>query len=133
MSEYSLDAFPPSADLETVPVLRALVQAHRQLAELKGVARTIPNEGMLISTLSLQEAQSSSEIENIITTQDALYRYQIQPDQSDPVSKEVAHYAEGLLDTPILYLSRYISQTKSGYYQALQRVRNENDWEQWLL
>lgn len=40
---------------------------------------------------------------------------------------------EGLLDTPILYLSRYISQTKAGYYRALQGVRDENDWEQWLL
>jgi len=248
MSTYSLALFPPTVALETEPVLRALVMAHRYLAELKGVARTIPNEGLLISTLSLQEAQSSSEIENIITTQDALYKYRIQPEGADPVSKEVAHYVdgldigfqqvrqdglltlktileiqatlegnnagfrrtpgtvlkneqtgetvytppspelipdmmatlerfihsddeldplvrmalihhqfesihpfydgngrtgriinilclvkEGLLDTPILYLSRYISQTKSSYYHALQQVRDNNDWEQWLL
>ena len=248
MSTYSLQAFPPKLSLETEPVLRALVLAHRYLAELKGVARSIPNEGLLISTLSLQEAQSSSEIENIITTQDALYKYQIQPQLADPVNKEVAHYVEGLdigfrqvrqdgiltlntvlaiqavlegndagfrktpgtllkneqtgevvyeppspeqvpalmsslerfihdeskidplvrmalvhhqfesihpfydgngrtgriinilllvreglLDTPILYLSRYISQTKSSYYQTLQHVRDHNDWEQWIL
>lgn len=248
MTAYSLELFPPPVALETEPVLRALVLAHRYLAELKGVARTIPNEGLLISTLSLQEAQSSSEIENIITTQDALYKYQIQPEGADPVSKEVAHYVDGLnigfrqvrqdglltlktilevqatlegnnagfrktpgtvlkneqtgeivyappspefvpdmmatlerfihgddgldplvrmalihhqfesihpfydgngrtgriinilclvkddlLDTPILYLSRYISQTKSSYYHALQQVRDSNDWEQWLL
>ena len=96
MNAYSLNLFPPAVSLETEPVLRALVLAHRYLAELKGVARTIPNEGLLISTLSLQEAQSSSEIENIITTQDALYKYQIQPDRADPVSKVVAHYVEGL-------------------------------------
>ena len=96
MSIYDLTVFPPPQLLETEAVLRALVLAHRHLAELKGVAQTIPNEGLLISTLSLQEAQSSSEIENIITTQDALYKYQIQPLRADPVSKEVAHYVEGL-------------------------------------
>jgi Fic family protein len=248
MSEYSLTSFPPAQSLETEEVLRALVLAHRYLAELKGIAQTIPNEGLLISTLSLQEAQSSSEIENIITTQDALYKYQIQPQRADPVSKEVAHYVkgldigfrqvrennilplntilsvqsvlegnnagfrktpgillkndqtgeiiyeppspekipglmatleqfihgdneldplvrmalihhqfesihpfydgngrtgriinilylvkEGLLDTPILYLSRYISQTKLTYYQSLQQVRDNYDWEQWII
>lgn len=240
--------FPPKGPLETPAVLRALVSAHRRLAELKGVARTIPNEGLLVSTLSLQEAQSSSEIENIITTQDALYRYQVQPSSVDPASKEVAWYAdglsvgfravretgllplntilrvqsvlegndagfrrtpgtvlrneqsgeivyeppdpervpdlmaelerylntdgpedplvrmavahhqfetihpfydgngrtgrivnilflvrEGLLDSPILYLSRYISQTKPEYYTELQKVRETGDWEGWLL
>ena len=79
MSTYSLLSFPPDVSLETKPVLRALVLAHRYLAELKGVARTIPNEGLLISTLSLQEAQSSSEIENIITTQDAFINIRFSP------------------------------------------------------
>ena len=248
MNRDFLTSYPPTQSLETDVVLRELVQAHRYLAELKGVARSIPNEGLLISTLSLQEAQSSSEIENIITTQDALYKYQIQPNSADPVSKEVAHYAEGLdigfrqvrnsglltlntiiavqqelegndagyrktpgtilkneltgevvyeppspehipvlmsvleqfihadnnldplvrmalihhqfesihpfydgngrtgriinilylvkeglLDTPILYLSRYISQTKMEYYKCLQQVRDNNEWEQWLV
>jgi Fic family protein len=66
------------------------------LAELKGVAKTIPNEGILLSTLALQEAQSRSAIENIITTQDALYKYQVQNEGLDPVAKEVAHYAQAL-------------------------------------
>jgi len=250
--------FPPQGLLETPAVLRALVAAHRHLAELKGVARSIPNERLLVSTLSLQEAQSSSEIENIITTQDALYRYQVQPGSVDPASKEVAWYAQslevgfqavrasgllrlstileiqatlegndaglrrtpgtvlknersgevvyeppspeqlpelmdelvdwihaadsrvihtitdsdldplvrmavmhhqfetihpfydgngrtgrilnilylvraGLLDSPILYLSRYISQTKAEYYALLQQVRDSGEWEAWLL
>src|SRR5690606_28569387 len=90
------ELFPPKGPLETPAVLRALVAAHRHLAELKGVARSIPNERLLVSTLSLQEAQSSSEIENIITTQDALYRYQVQPGSVDPASKEVAWYAQSL-------------------------------------
>ena len=222
--------------------------AHRNLAELKGVAKTIPNEAMLISMLALQEAQSSSAIENIITTQDKLYKYQLHSDSVDPVTKEVAFYAEalhlgykrvktmesltlntivemqeilegnragfrktpgtvlknertgevvfeppppnkvpeymsdlekfihteqaldplvcmalihhqfetihpfydgngrtgriinilylvlnGLLDTPILYLSRYINHTKDKYYKNLQAVRDHNDWESWVI
>ena len=248
MAQAALEKLPPAQELETAPVLRALIDAHRHLAELKGVAKTIPNEGILISTLSLQEAQSSSEIENIITTQDALYKEELQTSISDPVAKEVAFYAaalrsgynkvkdqsaltlntilevqetvegnragfrktpgtvlknettgevvfeppspevvpqymsdleqfinadqnldplvcmalihhqfetihpfydgngragriinilylvmSGLLDTPILYLSRYINQTKHEYYEELQRARDTGEWEAWLL
>lgn len=248
MVNGKLNKLPPVQDLETPKVLRALVSAHRHLAELKGVAKTIPNEGILISTLSLQEAQSSSEIENIITTQDALYKQELQSRISDPVAKEVAYYAvalrsgydkvkrqnaltlntilevqetlegnragfrktpgtvlkndrtgeiifeppspelvpqyvadlehfinseqnfdtlicmalihhqfetihpfydgngrtgriinilylvlTGLLDTPILYLSRFINQTKVEYYTELQNARDNGEWEPWLL
>jgi len=55
-------------------VLRKLSSAHRYLAELKGMAASIPNESILINTLTLQEAKDSSEIENIITTHDELYK-----------------------------------------------------------
>ncbi len=245
---HFLQPLPPLEVLDTPDVLRALVLAHRHLAELKGVAKTIPNEGILISTLSMQEAQESSEIENIITTQDALYKYQLQEGNYDPVTKEVSHYTKallfgyskvkqkesislntiiaiqeilegnqagfrktpgtvlkneqsgdivfeppspekiaslmsdlekfihanteldplicmalihhqfetihpfydgngrtgriinilflvysGLLDTPILYLSRFINQTKAEYYQTLQKTRDTNDWQDWLL
>lgn len=248
MPHTALEKLPPPRELETAPVLRALVKAHRRLAELKGIAKTIPNEGILISTLSLQEAQSSSEIENIITTQDALYKEELQTSISDPVAKEVAYYAaalrsgfdkvkrrsaltlntimeiqealEGnragfrktpgtvlrnestgevvfeppspeliqnymteleqfinteqaldplvcmalihhqfetihpfydgngrtgriinilylvlseLLDTPVLYLSRYINQTKATYYKELQKVRDTGEWESWIM
>ena len=246
--EKLLAPLPPQIDLETPAVLKALIAAHRHLAELKGVAKTIPNGGMLISTLALQEAQSSSAIENIITTQDQLYKYQLQSDKVDPVTKEVAFYAQalhlgykevvkvealtlntiieiqgvlegnravlrktpgtilkneltgkvvfqppspdrllaymtgleqfmnhkqsldplvcmalihhqfetihpfydgngrtgrivnilylvlnGLLDTPILYLSRYINYRKDQYYSLLQTVRDTNEWEAWIL
>ena len=248
MTRTELNKLPPKQELETPAVLKALIAAHRHLAELKGVALTIPNEGILVSTLSLQEAQSSSEIENIITTQDALYKQELQTSVSDPVAKEVAFYATalrsgfdkvkqqealtlntildvqqtlegnragfrktpgtvlkndrtgevifeppspelipqymsdlesfinaeqkldplvcmalihhqletihpfydgngrtgriinilylvltGLLDTPILYLSRFINQTKDEYYKELQNVRDTNEWEAWLL
>lgn len=71
---YKIPTLPPDVDLETKPVLRALKEAHKHLAELKGRACTIPNQGILIDTLTLQEAAASSEIENIVTTQDELYQ-----------------------------------------------------------
>ena len=96
MTAPILAPLPPAGFSETPAILRELVQAHRHLAELKGVAKTIPNEGILLSTLALQEAQSSSAIENIITTQDALYKYQLQNEGLDPVAKEVSHYVQAL-------------------------------------
>ncbi len=62
---YIIPPLPPAVDLETVPVLKALAAANRALAELKGRAATIPNQGILIDTLALQEAKASSEVENI--------------------------------------------------------------------
>ena len=60
--------------IETTAVLKKTAQATRYLAELKGVALSIPNESILINTLVLQEAKNSSEIENIITTHDELFK-----------------------------------------------------------
>ncbi|HRD52085.1 MAG TPA: Fic/DOC family N-terminal domain-containing protein, partial [Flavobacteriales bacterium] len=64
---------PHGRNMETPAVLRKLAEAHRFLAELKGVASSIPNERILLDTLSLQEARDSSAIENIITTHDEVY------------------------------------------------------------
>lgn len=237
---------------ETRAVLKQAAEAHRYLAELKGVAATIPNEEILINTLTLQEARHSSEIENIITTQDDLYRAFVADKASiSPATKEVQDYAaalrvgfrsvrqsrlirlndilliqetleknqaglrklpgtalknqatgevvyeppqsaidiadlmenlvayinddalcdadplvkmaivhhqfesihpfydgngrtgriinmlylvsKGLLDLPVLYLSRYLIQTKARYYEELQAVRDTGHWEAWLL
>lgn len=249
---YSLSQIPVNTDLETKVVLRKLVQANKALAELKGLVATIPNERILINTLTLQEAKDSSAIENIITTQDELFQsdtasqtfttgaakevyayanalshgfaqvkeqrlltnnhiLEIQaileensagfrklpgtalrndatgeviynPPQDateivslmsslerfinddtlcdwDPLTKmAVIHHQfesihpfydgngrtgriinvlylvkEGLLDIPVLYLSRYINQNKDKYYRGLQAVRENNHWEDWLL
>ena len=62
---YTIPKLPPPPDLETVAVLKALAKANRALAELKGRAAVIPNQGILIDTLALQEAKASSEIENL--------------------------------------------------------------------
>jgi Fic family protein len=250
---YVIPTLPPAVDLETVPILKALAHANRALAELKGRAASIPNQGILISTLALQEAKASSEIENIVTTQDELFQTQLDTQyQVSPAAKEVALYRDalqlgyetllkthglipnsvliemfqllkrreggfrvtpgtalkqensgsivfvppqdareilahmgalesfinddalcgldplikmalihhqfesihpfpdgngrigrilnvlyltrtGLLDTPILYLSRHITQTKADYYRLLQAVRDHGAWADWVL
>ncbi len=248
---YKILPLPPQPDLETKAVLRKAVVANRFLAELKGVAATIPNESILINTLVLQEAKDSSAIENIVTTHDELFREAAFPDMAISAStKEVAHYRQalrvgfdavrksglltnnyileiqaelernragfrklpgtalksdsgrtvytppqdgtvilalmadlerfinqdelfdadplikmallhhqfesihpfydgngrtgrivnvlylvkqGLLDIPVLYLSRHIVRTKSDYYRLLQEVRDHDAWEDWVL
>ena len=226
-----LTTLPRPEHLETRAVLKQLVTAHRYLAELKGVAATIPNPEILINALSLQEAKDSSEIENIFTTQDELFKADVLSDSSrNAAAKEVRRYAaalrsgfermrgdhlitsnrivefhqilmgsdagirklpeiqalltdlerfmnddtvcaadplivmaiahhqfesihpfydgngragrilnslylvaKGLLDQPVLYLSGYIIDTKADYYSLLQRTRETNNWEPWLL
>jgi Fic family protein len=251
---YDLPDLPPQSVVETPAILKALTRAHRYLAELKGRAATIPNQGILIDTLSLQEAKASSEIENIVTTQDELFQTNAFPENpGSPAAKEVARYRDalhhgfneqrrldglltnnmiiamfrilkgtdggfretpgtalknestgalvyvppqdanavrdlmtalerfihvedaesdldpltrmaiihhqfesihpfpdgngrlgriinvlfltrcGLLDIPILYLSRFITQNKADYYKLLQDVRDTREWEPWLL
>lgn len=77
--------------------MRALAVANRALAELKGRAATIPNQGILIDTLALQEAKASSEIENIVTTQDELFQLDLFPDGLESgAAKEVARYRDAL-------------------------------------
>lgn len=252
-ASYAIPDLPPSVDLETVAVLKALAKANRALAELKGRAATIPNQGILIDTLALQEAKASSEIENIVTTQDELFHADLQMEgPGSPAAKEVALYRDalklgfhhlqesdglitnrtliemfrllkrreggfrvtpgtalkndftgevvyvppqdareieaamaalerfinedkhstldplvkmalihhqfesihpfpdgngrigrilnvlyltraGLLETPILYLSRHITRNKVDYYRLLQMVRSEGAWEEWVL
>ena len=250
MQDFILPPLPPKEFVETSTILRQLAKSHRYLAELKGTSKTIPNESILINTLTLQEAKDSSEIENIVTTHDDLYKENIFIDSKNPASKEVFNYAQGLklgfeivrneqlllnkhiliiqkellennagfrtqggtklvnsqgqtvytppqnaagvldlmsnlekfindnefsdidplikmaiihyqfesihpfydgngrtgriinilylvlqglLDIPILYLSRYITQNKAEYYQVLQEVRTKNDWEHLIL
>lgn len=238
--------------LETIKVLKLLPEAHRALAELKGVAQSIPRQDILINTLSIQEAKDSSAVENIVTTHDEIYKASIgvdkitssqakevqnyiaaikkgyalvneyqfltinhikqiqqilennnagfrkvpgttlknqqtdavvytppqnntdivglmenletfinQPDQMDVdhlIKLAVFHFQfesihpfydgngrtgrilnilyliqYNLLDSPILYLSRYIVQHKSDYYRLLQEVRDTGNWEEYLI
>lgn len=99
MTAYSIPLLPLSYDLETKAILKQLNNANRRLAELKGVAMTIPNENILVSTLTLQEAKDSSEVENIVTTQDDLYKNasELYSDYAiNAATKEVLNYREAL-------------------------------------
>lgn len=94
---YNIPLLPFSMELETKAVLKQAAMAHRHLAELKGVAATIPNESILINTLTLQEAKDSSAIENIITTHDELFKAELLSDYIVSAStKEVRDYALAL-------------------------------------
>ncbi len=93
-----LPALPPKADVETRAVLKKGISAARAVAELKGMGGVIPNQAMLVNTLVLQEAKASSEIENIVTTNDALFRAMAASATTaiDPATKEVLRYREAL-------------------------------------
>ena len=88
---------PLNFDVETKAVLKSLPTAYAALAELKGIASTIPNQIILINTLGLQEAKDSSAIENIITTHDDLYKSALNLDSFKSLeAKEVQNYISAL-------------------------------------
>ena len=92
-----LEHLPLTADVETKKVLKQLSKSHRALAELKGIASTIPNQSILINTLVLQEAKDSSAVENIITTHDELYKAELNFENIQSLSaKEVQNYISAL-------------------------------------
>ncbi|MDO9212855.1 MAG: Fic family protein [Methylococcales bacterium] len=120
---------PLEQDIETKAVLKKLSKANTALAELKGVAASIPNESILINTLALQEAKDSSAIENIITTHDDIYRSDsITQDFASIAAKEVHSYAaalrygfeqvrtQGLLtNSHILHIQATIEENSAGF------------------
>ena len=97
MDEFVLPSLPPAFDFDTVAILKQLSKAHKALAELKGYADQIPNKEILINSLTLQEAKDSSEIENIITTQDELFEaLAIESQHISDNIKEVLNYRKAL-------------------------------------
>ncbi|MCR4811875.1 MAG: Fic family protein [Bacteroidales bacterium] len=98
MNTYNIPTLPLPYDLETIAVLKQVNKANKKLAELKGVAQTIPNEQILISSLTLQESRDSSYVENIVTTHDELYRAELEPTliEFNAAAKEVLHYREAI-------------------------------------
>lgn len=128
-NKYKIPTLPLKQDVETKAVLKRVATAHRRLAELKGVARTIPNEQILINTLTLQEAKDSSAIENIITTHDELFKAELFIDSlTSPAAKEVQNYANALrrgfelvrrnkilTDNNIIGIQEELEQNKAGY------------------
>ncbi len=100
MSKYIIPHLPLSYDLETKTILKQVNKSNQKLAELKGVARTIPNENILISSLTLQEAKDSSAVENIVTTQDDLYKAGLEDKITNinAATKEVLRYREAITE-----------------------------------
>ncbi|MEM8894063.1 MAG: Fic/DOC family N-terminal domain-containing protein [Bacteroidota bacterium] len=112
-----LPDLPPKVELETKSILRKVISASRSLSELKGAITNLPNTLLFVDTINLQEAQASSAIENIITTQDALFQASVADQKvENTATKEVIHYKEALWygleeinKTPILTTNLFIS------------------------
>ena len=126
MSEYIIPTLPLPYDLETKEILRQVNRANRKLAELKGVALTIPNEQILISSLTLQEAKDSSEVENIVTTQDDLYRAELNLKETaiNASTKEVLNYRQAMQKG--FDLVRKNKLLTLNYIKQIQEVLEEN-------
>jgi len=93
----TLPPLPPRQDVETKAVLKKCITARSALAELKQASDLIPDARMLVNTLPMLEAQASSEIENIVTTADALFEYAgVGEARADPATKEALRYRTAL-------------------------------------
>jgi Fic family protein len=125
----SISLLPLHRDVENKAILKKVAKAHQALAELKGAANAIPNESILINTLSLQEAKDSSAIENIITTHDELFQSDfLSQDFKTSAAKEVYNYAKALqsgfakvkknrllINSYILEMQSELEENKAGY------------------
>lgn len=125
MKEFIPNKLPLKKDIETKEILRATISAHKILAELKGIANSLPNQKIVINTLVLQEAKDSSEIENIITTHDEIYRSAISDALLNSDIKEVQNYKDAL------YLGFDIIKTKKmlgiNHIKTIQATLEQND------
>jgi Fic family protein len=92
-----LPLLPPKADTETKQILRKTISAGRALAQLNGTLLNLPNPTLFLDTIYLQEAKASSEVENIITTNDELYKSLVADRKTEKLAtKEVLSYKEAL-------------------------------------
>lgn len=132
MKEFIPHKLPVQKDIETIKVLKKTIAANKALARLNGVAKIIPNTTILINSLVLQEAKDSSEIENIITTHDELYRANLDISSVTNETKEVQNYQKALLlgyefvkDNELL-LKKYILQIQEELEQNNAGVRKQS-------
>lgn len=97
-SYNDLPNLPPKAKLESVEILKLTIEANKLLAELKGYCQTLPNPNLLLNTIALQESKESSAIENIVTTQDELYKETLRSTKGNKnvPAKEVIQYREAM-------------------------------------
>ncbi len=122
---YTIPTLPLTVEVETKAVMKQTNSANKKLAELKGIARIVPNPSILIRTLSLQEAKDSSAIESIITTHDDLYRSEAGATLLSPAAKEVSTYADALMKVGELVQKRGII-TNNNIIDIYQAIKHNN-------
>jgi Fic family protein len=111
---------------QTIDILEKLVDAKAALARLQGRSVVIPNQGLLINTISLQEAKISSAIENIFTTDDELYKAYSDHNTGNGASKEVLRYREALW-SGYNYLNNTGKFDQTYFIQVFQEIKQTTD------
>ena len=109
--ENRIDMLPLNKDIETKRVLKQLSRTSRALAELKGISQTMPNQNILINAIMINEAKTSSSIENIVTTHDEIYKAMVKTNDASPAAKEVADYRAAIWEGYNLVKERQIINT----------------------
>ncbi|MEA3553326.1 MAG: Fic family protein [Campylobacterota bacterium] len=132
MKEFVPNNLPLNKDIETKKILKKSISSNKALAELNGISKIIPNSNILINSLALQEAKDSSEIENIITTHDELYKASLDIKNLSHATKEVQNYKNALLkgfelvrDNKLL-LKKYIVEIQKELEQNDAGVRKQS-------
>ncbi len=124
--QYKPSLLPPHFDFESKEILKKLGDAKSALAELKGFAHTIPNNTILINSLSLQEAKDSSAVENIITTHDEIFKATLDKSLIKKIAtKEVQNYSQALLEGYKIVLESAIIRSNS--ILNIQKILEENN------
>ncbi len=121
-----LPLLPPDCNLDSADILKKAILAGRTLAELKGLGNTIPNQSILINSITLQEARDSSGIENIVTTNDALFKaFTASTKQIDTATKEVLRYREALWEG-FNNLKKNNLLTTNSFIHLMQMIKQNN-------
>ena len=120
-----LNKLPLNINLETTNIFKQLNRTSRALAELKGVAKTMPNQNVLINAIMINEAKTSSSIENIVTTHDEIYRAIVSPNKTTPEAKEVVDYRSAIWEGyNLIKESKLI--TKSTITKIQEKIEHNN-------
>jgi Fic family protein len=125
VEEFIPNKLPILNDIETKKILKKSISSNKALAKLNGIAQIIPNSNILINSLALQEAKDSSEIENIITTHDELYKATLDIKNISYATKEVQNYKNALLKGFSLVVDNKLLLKK--YIVEIQKELEQND------
>lgn len=134
---------PLNKDFYKKNIIKKIISANKALAKLNWVSQKIPNQNILINSLSLQEAKDSSEIENIVTTHDELYKAEADKKIISSEIKEVINYKEALLywfnkvkttkfllNKDILKIQEILEKNDAWFRtQAGTKLLNDKTWE----